>query len=135
MTLNSHKPRILLIDDEPLLLEMMGDILSNKGYEVTKVSNAKDAIKLLKLSSFEILITDVLLEDLDGFEISLVAKKFYPEIIPILTTGAPNPIDAQRAKVNNFFYLPKPLDLDSLNNIIESGLENISFYLKNLKAA
>ena len=71
---------------------------------------------------FDVLVSDVLLEDFDGFEVHSQAKKLYPDIITILITGAPNPIDSQRASGSGIPYLSKPVGMETLRKSIESSL-------------
>lgn len=114
---------ILLVDDEPLVLEMFSAVLSEEGYDVITASNAYEAIDLLEKRSFDVLISDVLLEEMDGFEIQAIAKNKYPSIGVVLITGAPNPIDAQRACIFGINYLAKPTGFAALLKATEQALE------------
>lgn len=118
------KANILLVDDEPLVLEMFESVLSDQGYDVITASSSKEAVSLLNKRAFDVLISDVLLEDMDGFEIQSYAKAKYPEIGVVLITGAPNPIDEQRAFVFGINYLSKPTGFEALLKATEHALEN-----------
>lgn len=124
MSLYNYKPKVLLIDDEPLLLEMFESVLNTKGLDVFTARSANEALQLLRSNEFEVLVTDVLLEDFDGFEIQAKAKKLYPNIVTILITGAPNPIDAQRADLLDIPYLSKPVGFETLIKTIQNHLDN-----------
>ncbi len=115
---------ILLVDDEPLVLEMFESVLSEEGYDVTIASSAKQAVDILDKRSFEVLISDVLLDDLDGFEIQAHAKRKYPDIGVVLITGAPNPVDEQRAFIFGINYLSKPTGFEALLRATEQAIEN-----------
>lgn len=130
-----YKARLLLVDDEPLVLDMFETILKTSGYDVFTAKNSHEAINLLKSNEFEVLVTDVLLEDLDGFEIHSRAKRIYPLISTILITGAPNPIDSQRASSMGIPYLSKPVGFENLTSTIESCLEENWPQLKKKNAA
>jgi CheY-like chemotaxis protein len=105
---------ILLVDDEPLVLEMFQTVLTEEGYDVSIANSAPEALSLLSKRFFDVLISDVLLEDMDGFEIQAMAKQMYPNIGVVLITGAPNPIDAQKAFIYGINYLSKPTGFESL---------------------
>ncbi|HMO19281.1 MAG TPA: response regulator [Oligoflexia bacterium] len=114
---------ILLVDDEPLVLDMFSAVLADEGYDVTTARSAYEAINLLEQRSFDVLISDVLLEDMDGFEIQAIAKSKYPTMGVVLITGAPNPIDAQRACIFGINYLSKPTGFTALLRATEQALE------------
>ncbi len=113
------QPKLLLIDDEPLVLEMFETVLSSTGFDVTLASSSKEALTLLKQNEFDILVSDVLLEDFDGFDIHSMATKLYPKISTILITGAANPIDLERATALDIPYLSKPVGFELLLKTIE----------------
>ncbi len=116
------QPKLLLIDDEPLVLEMFETVLSSTGFDVTLASCSSEALSLLRQNEFEILVSDVFLEEFDGFDIHAAAKKLYPKISTILITGAPNPIDLERATALDIPYLSKPVGFDLLLRTINSCL-------------
>lgn len=118
-----YRPRLLLVDDEPLILEMFEAVLINSGFEVSTAETFQKALQALESEEFDVLISDVLLEDFDGFEIHSIAKKLYPNIIAILITGAPNPIDSKRASGYGIPYLSKPVGIETLIKSIETSLE------------
>lgn len=119
-----NQGRILLVDDEPLILEMFETVLREENYDVYVAPNAKEALQLLDRSLFDVLVCDVRLEDLDGFDIMTIARKRYPGIGVVLITGAPNPADAQIAMEKNATYLSKPIGfnllIESVNNALVS---------------
>jgi CheY-like chemotaxis protein len=115
---------ILLVDDEPLVLEMFESVLSDQGYEVTVASSASEALNFLEKRSFDVLISDVLLDEMDGFEIQSIAKRKYPDIGVVLITGAPNPLDEQRAFIFGINYLSKPTGFEALLRATEQAIES-----------
>jgi DNA-binding NtrC family response regulator len=126
------RANILLVDDEPLVLEMFESVLSDEGYDVTLASSAQQAIALLDKRSFDVLISDVLLDDMDGFEIQSYAKRKYPDMGVVLITGAPNPIDEQRAFIFGISYLSKPTGFDALLRATEQAIESKSGKIRAL---
>lgn len=114
---------ILLVDDEPLVLEMFESVLSEEGYDVTLASSGRQATEILDRRSFDVLISDVLLDELDGFELQSYGKRKYPDMGVVLITGAPNPIDEQRAFIFGINYLSKPTGFEALLKATEQAID------------
>ena len=117
------KGRVLLVDDEPLVLEMFESILVEEGYDVFVAPNAKDALFHLEKTFFDVLVCDVMLEDFDGFDIMSIARKKNASIAAVLITGAPSELDAERAARENAGYLSKPIGFDLLISTIDNAVE------------
>jgi DNA-binding NtrC family response regulator len=113
--------RVLLVDDEPLILEMFESVLRDEGYDVYVASNAKEALQQLDRTVFDVLVCDVRLEDLDGFDIMAIARKRFPAIGVVLITGAPSTSDAQIALEQSATYLSKPIGFDLLVEAVENA--------------
>lgn len=118
------KGRVLLVDDEPLVLEMFESVLVQEGYDVYVAPNAKEALGNLDKTFFDVLVCDVRLEDLDGFDIMAIARKKYPGIGVVLITGAPSDSDAKSAEQQNAAYLSKPIGFDLLVSTVTDALSN-----------
>lgn len=116
-----ERGRILLVDDEPLILEMFESVLRDEGYDVYVAPNSQEALRQIDRTVFDILVCDVRLEDLDGFDIMTIARKRYPSIGVVLITGAPNTADAQVAVEQNATYLSKPIGFDLLVESVEKA--------------
>ena len=119
------KGRVLLVDDEPLVLEMFESILTERGYDVFVAPNAQTALSHLEKSFFDVLVCDVLLEDLDGFDIMTIARKKHPGIATVLITGAPSEPDAEKAANQGAAYLSKPIGFDLLISTIQNCIESV----------
>lgn len=111
---DSHRGRILLVDDEPLVLEVLEGALGKEGYEVTTASDAQAALLLIERGAFDGIVCDVRLENLDGFDLLMIARKRNPTIAGVLITGAPTDFDAERANELAAAYLSKPIALGHL---------------------
>ena len=109
-----HRGRILLVDDEPLVLEVLEGALSKEGYDVTTASDAQAALLLIERGAFDGMVCDVRLENLDGFDLLMISRKRNPMIAGVLITGAPTDFDADRAKELSAAYLSKPIALGYL---------------------
>ena len=87
---NKTKPGdeiILLVDDEIYLLDLMEEILSSNGYKVLRADNAEKALELLKSTSVDLMISDVIMPGMDGYQLSTEVEKLYPEIKIQIVSG------------------------------------------------
>lgn len=103
------KENILIVDDEPDLLELLSDILKQHGYHVFLAGNAKYALELLKKERIDLIISDIIMPDMDGYSLASHVRKEYPDIKIQLVSGyseSPHTekIDSELSKN----LLPKP---------------------------
>ncbi len=111
--------RILLIDDEPLVLEMFESALSSEGYDVVLACNGQEAVSLLESTFFDLAVCDVMMDGLDGFDFLNLARRKNPSMGVVLITGAPSNNDALRAAGLNALYLSKPIGIRALLDTVE----------------
>ncbi len=78
---------ILLADDEPALLALNKEILSQQGYRVIAVENARDALEVLDKEAVDLLISDVIMPDMDGCQLLAIVHEKYPQVITQLASG------------------------------------------------
>jgi CheY-like chemotaxis protein len=79
--------RVMLIDDEVDLLEVLAEELSDFGFEVTAVDNGRDAIRVAQHERFDVAITDFKMPDMDGLQTAVALKKLDPQLPIIMATG------------------------------------------------
>lgn len=116
------RKRILLVDDEPLILEMFSTYLLDNDYDVTLASDAKTAVEIIKQRSFDAVIADMMLDFLNGLEIIKLSRKINSSVIGILITGTPNLDHEKISEQEKVFYLAKPLRLNELLSILKNEL-------------
>ncbi len=122
---------ILLVDDEQIILHSIGRDLRMQDYVVTLAANGEDAINLLKCNQFELVVTDISMQGLDGIQVLKEAKKISSIISVIILTGygdMVSAIDALRLGADD--YLLKPCDPDELVMRIERCLEKQEAFQK-----
>lgn len=85
-TISGHET-ILVVDDEQALGEMAAEILTQQGYKVLLVHNAQDALAALEVNSVDLLISDVIMPDMDGYQLATIAREKYPAIKIQLVSG------------------------------------------------
>lgn len=78
---------VLIVDDDPLILDLLKTALSLEGYECKTTSNALHALDLIRKTHFDIMIADVVMPDMKGFELTEKAKRISPGMMVIITTG------------------------------------------------
>ena len=107
--------KVLLVEDEKTLLRIVEDMLSREGYDVTTATNGVDAINLFKSSTPDIVIADVMMPRMDGFEMVRKIRKFNDEV-PILFITARSAIDdvVEGFELGANDYLRKPFRMEEL---------------------
>ena len=116
--------KILIVDDDELVLSGMGTMLKSEGYKVTTAKSGEEAIKLLEKNTFDLVITDLVMGNIDGFAVVKKAKELCPETTTMVLTGYKTTdfiIDALRTGVDN--YLIKPSETDDILFRVQRCLE------------
>ncbi len=113
------KPRILIIDDEPLMRIAIRDALLAEGYEVKVVGSGKEGKSLIPGGGYDALITDLRLPEVDGIEILKTAMEHSPKtkVIMITAYGSVNTA-VEAIKQGAYDYLTKPFSMDELLIIV-----------------
>lgn len=104
-----QQKKILVVDDEKLILESLRADLVHEGYEVDIAENGEEALEKLAKSPFNLVITDLIMEGMGGLELLREARKIYPHMAVCLLTGyadLSSAIDALRFGADE--YLIKP---------------------------
>jgi CheY-like chemotaxis protein len=99
------KIRVLVCEDEPFILMAMADLLRESGMEVLEAGNAAAALDILA-SDVDVLVTDVGLPDLNGFELALRARTFKPGLAIVFSTGDTHVDDVEQ--IAGAVVVPKP---------------------------
>ena len=118
MNTDSKRSRILIVDDEPLVLEIFASVLFDEGYRIEQAQSAVEALELLETNHYDALLSDVRLSPFDGFEIAQIARKRNPNLGVLLLTGAPEESDIGRAQQLAMSYLVKPIGMDQLRSAV-----------------
>ena len=119
------RARILVVDDEPAIVEIIADFLGTLGHEVRSVTSAEEAMPLLDEWRPDAVLTDLNLPGASGLEVVREAKKRDGEVCVVVITGqatTDTAIDALRRGA--YDYIQKPFDLVDLQRTVERGLES-----------
>jgi signal transduction histidine kinase len=116
--------KILVVDDEQSVATTIKAILQLDGNEVTAVTSGKEALDLLRGREFDVVLTDLRLDDLDGIEILRETQKLWPDTVSIMLTGYASLESAVTAlRSGAYDYLIKPSDVDELRATVGRALE------------
>lgn len=127
-----NKTKLLIVDDEDDLLQLLIKRLVRKGYDVDGVGNAEEALQLLKNRPYDVGVFDIRLPGIDGIELLRQAKVLQPELMALMLTGHGTIETAIEAiKVGAFDYLTKPYKLSELELTIQKAKENKRLKEKN----
>ena len=125
--------RILVVDDEPSMREMLGIMLRKEGFEVLLTESRAQAAAVLAKGAVEMVITDVKLPDGDGIEILRHVKAAAPETVVVVMTAYGSTQTAVAAlKLGAHDYLVKPFDVEELKVVVRNALERQQLQEENL---
>jgi signal transduction histidine kinase/FixJ family two-component response regulator len=116
---------VLVVDDEPSVVEVFREFLSGEGYALSVALSGEEAVRLIPEIQPDLVLTDINLPGLSGLEVMRFAKRVDPEVAVIVVTGyasASTAIDALREGA--YDYVTKPFDLDDVQQIVERGIAN-----------
>lgn len=117
--------RILVVDDEPTITELLRNIMAVHGYEVVTANTVGEAVNLITSQKFDVLVSDLNMGHVaDGFTVVHTMRRVNPECINFILTGYPafeSALQALREQVDD--YLTKPSDIPKLLKTIERKLK------------
>ena len=132
--MNDNKKRVLVVDDEQLILKIISDILNKEGYEVVVANNCEKAAEYLRTSRIDVVLSDIKMPVKSGIDLLEEIKKKDPNIPVILMTGFASLETAVEAVQNGAFdYLIKPLDYGKLRSVIEHAADRYELYKENTR--
>ncbi|MDH4317416.1 MAG: response regulator, partial [Desulfobulbaceae bacterium] len=124
--------RILIIDDEAIALQNLIHVLGKEGYEVVGSQNSTDALEQLKTTSYDLVLTDLKMEKVDGMEILKCTKEHSPDTEVIMITGYATVSSAIEAmKLGAYHYIAKPFKLDEVRKVVREALEKVNLKREN----
>ena len=116
-------PSILIVDDEPSILQSLGGLLSDEGFEVATAANGYEALKIVDTESPDLVLLDIWMPGIDGIETLKEIKKDNPHIQVIIISGHGTIETAVKAtKLGAFDLIEKPLSIDKVIVAINNAL-------------
>ena len=129
-----YRPRILVVDDEENVTQILQDLLSENDYDVDTAPTGEVALESLAANRYDLLLTDLNLPGVNGIEVVAAAKEADPEMVVIVITGYASTgtaIDALRRGA--YDYITKPFDLWEVDQIVSRGLQSRRLVQENLR--
>ena len=121
--------RILSVDDDKTVQDLVSMHLALQGFEVKTASNGEEAVTLLESESFDLILLDIEMPKMDGLEVLTYIKTHHIDVRPIMLTGADD-VHAlgECARWGAFDYLPKPYNfhelMDSIERVLAERVQN-----------
>ena len=123
MKKNGPEAKLLVVDDEPNIRELLSTSLRFAGFEVVSYDNGLSAYQRLREEPFELLLTDIVMPEMDGIELARRASELDPDIKIMFITGfAAVALNADSAAPKHAKVLSKPVHLRDLVNEVQKLL-------------
>ena len=118
-----NSARLLLVDDDPGLLKLLGLRLTSEGFRVTTAESGHEALRLLAREKIDLVISDLRMDEMDGLQLFAEIQKVQPGMpVIILTAHGSIPEAVSATQQGVFSFLTKPVDKDALYKAIDEAL-------------
>ncbi len=116
--------KILVVDDEEIICNLMKDFLEEGGYSITIACNGDEAIREISKVRFDIIVTDIKMPDISGIDVLRMARTIDPNAVVIIITGFSSIESAQEAiRLGAYDYITKPFEMEEIRFTINRGIE------------
>ena len=121
------KPKIIVVDDDPLILEAVSALLSEYDYASFPYENASDAFEYLKAGDTDVVLTDISMPGMTGLELLDKIKALYPQVPVILMTAYSETLSVTLLRDNGAFdFIKKPFSPDTLVSTVRKAVECVN---------
>ena len=128
------KQKILVVDDEKSMCDFLEIMLNKEGYEVTSTTSGEKALELLDNNLYSMVLTDVKMPGVDGFEVLRKTKEVSPDTVVIMITAYGSPEGAVTAiKEGAYDYITKPFRVEEVKLTIKKSLERSTLIKENIR--
>jgi two-component system, NtrC family, response regulator PilR len=125
--------RVLVVDDEQSMRDLLAIMLRQAGYDVVVADGGEAAIEILKAESFELVVTDLRMRKVDGMSVLKAAKQLSPRtVVLVVTAYASTETAVEAMKLGAYDYVTKPFKLDELKVTVANALERRRLQEENL---
>ena len=127
------KMKVLVVDDEELLREILMEILDELGYEVEGAADGLEALEIVRSGrKIDIILTDIKMPKLSGLNLVRIVTTEYPDIISIMMTGyIDSDILVSVLRAGAYDFIPKPYDAKAISMILERSVNKRKIILEN----
>lgn len=124
--------RILIVDDEKITLKNLMHAMKKEGYDVVGTNNSANALKYIDEHEFDVVLTDIRMDKVDGMQILKKCRELYPDAAVVMMTGYATIESATGAiKQGAQDYIAKPFKLDEVRKVIREAIEKVKLKKEN----
>jgi two-component system response regulator HydG len=126
MNRNARTGKILVVEDEKTALRNLEHVMKKEGYDVTGTLSSPNALKLLEEQEFDVVLTDLRMERVDGVDVLQKSKRLHPDSEVVVVTAYPSIASAvETMKKGAYDFVAKPFELDDLCRVVRGALERV----------
>ncbi|MEW6110419.1 MAG: sigma-54 dependent transcriptional regulator [Nitrospirota bacterium] len=126
--------KLLIVDDEKIALKNLEHIMKKEGYDVIGTQSGINALKILDEQEFDVVLTDLRMEKVDGIQILQRCKGLYPDTEVIMITGyATIETAIETMKHGAYYYIAKPYKLDEVRKVVAEAVDKVRLKRENLE--
>ena len=124
--MSPEKLRIMVLDDEPIVCKRLKPALEKLGYEVDAFTQSPEAMRQIQRISYDIIITDLKMKEIDGMQFLSEAKKLHPDTEVIVITGFATMETAKQSLQKGVFdFIAKPFKLSEIQEVVNRAAAKI----------
>lgn len=124
--------KLLIVDDEEIALHNLQHVMEKEGYQVSATQSGAQAVVLLEQQRFDVVLTDLRMEGVDGMDVLKKSRELQPEAEVIFITGfATAETAVQALKHGAFYYIAKPFRLDEVRKVVAEALAKVQLRREN----
>ena len=129
-----NKGRLLIVEDEKVALKNLDHVMEKEGYRVVGTTSGPNALKILQEQEFDVVLTDLKMEKVDGLEVLEKCKSLYPDTEVIMITAyASIPSAVDTMKKGAYDYIAKPFKLDVVRKVVREAVEKVRLKKENVQ--
>lgn len=126
MKTSGDKPRLMIVDDEQIVVKRLGRLFEKQGFEVETQTRGSVAIEELEKRHFDIVITDLMMGIVDGMQVLEFARSNSPDTQVIIITGfGKKETAAEALRKGAFAFVIKPFKIDELKEIVSKAYADL----------
>ncbi len=128
----NHKGKLLIVDDEKIVVKNLERVMTKEGYDVTGAFSGASALKILEDYEFDVVLTDLRMEKVDGIQVLAKCRELYPDMeVIMITAHASLPSAVETMRKGAYYYLEKPFKLDEVRKVVEEAIQKVRLKKEN----
>jgi DNA-binding NtrC family response regulator len=119
----AHEPKILIVDDDPTLCKSLKVFLSDKYSNIATAFSGREAIEILEADTFDLILLDVIMPDMSGYQlVDYINKNGLKTSVILITAYAPTELEKETPPKGVYDSIMKPFDLEKLVGTVQSAI-------------